>query len=149
MSIKLLNPKLNTVNDIDGQLKFFFSKFTIFLNNFKEKYEVKRIDEFINKIHFIVKTFIKNDVLQLSSIKNILKDYSEENQILIREDNFINKYLKKKKESPSTEILEMIKKKDTSRHMFFNESSMVPYENFRRRKNLKKCLNNIDTKKNK
>lgn len=161
MSIKLLNPKLNDVNDIDSQIIFFFLKFTNFLNNFKQRYELRKIDPFINKIHFIVKTIIKNDVLELPSIKNILKDYSEKNKLLFQEDNFINKYVsKKKKKSPSTEILEMIKKKDSpstevlemikstnnSRNMFFNESSMVPYKNFKK-KTLKKCFNDIGKKK--
>ena len=138
MSPKLLNSDLHTLNDVDNQMIFFFSKFTNFLNKFKVQYKLKKIDKLIDKIHFMVKTFLKEDVLNLSLSKKLLVDYSLENELVEKQKKILNNSNNNKNSSPSLEILNILKKTKSIDDQYDKLDNNMKKNN----KKLKNCLNN-------
>ena len=154
MSNQILDPNLDTPDDIDGQLNFFFDKFTLFLDQFKKVYGLKRIEIFINKIYRIVKTFIKNDFFKIplnvkgksGQIDYLLKKYGNNND---QDEIDI--------ETKSAQVLRMIKKANRLRDLSFSELAASPYDNFllntqnrksssARKEKLKKCIDKLNDK---
>lgn len=155
MSNQILNPNLDTPDDIDGQLDFFFKKFTLFLDQFKKVYGLKRIETFINRIHRLVKTFIKNDFFKIplhlkgksGQIDYLLKKYGNNNN----EQDEIDIQTK------SADIIRMIKKANRLRDISFSELAVSPYDNFllsaenkktssARKEKLRKCIETLNNK---
>ena len=62
MSEIVLDPNIEPPTEKKEQLDFFFSQFTIFLNNFKDIYKLKKISNEINQIYDLIKIFIKDRI---------------------------------------------------------------------------------------
>lgn len=60
MSDIILDPNIDPPTEKKEQLNFFFSQFTMFLNNFKDIYKLKKISNEINQIYDLVTIFIKD-----------------------------------------------------------------------------------------
>lgn len=153
MSLRMLNPNLNTTSDVDNQLRFFFKKFTIFLNYFKKEYQLEPIDNIINEIHFIVKKFLKSDFINQPTTKLLNNELFRTNGF--SRDNFLENLLSKRNKtiSPSIQLLEKLKNTSSLRDSLILESMAIPDSNFafqkkdKGKKKLKECLENIKNKK--
>ena len=155
MSNQILDPNLDTPDDIDGQLNFFFDKFTLFLDQFKKVYGLKRIEIFINKIYRIVKTFIKNDFFKIPL--NIKGKSGQIDYLLKKYGNNNNDQDEIDIETKSAQVLRMIKKANRLRDLSFSELAASPYDNFllntqnrksssARKEKLKKCIDKLNDK---
>lgn len=148
MSEQILDPDLETPTDIDEQLKFFFSQFSLFIDEFKKVYKLKRIEKIINKVYHIVKTFIKNDFFKIPlNIKGKI------NEIEYLSKNNNQEFSSNDIQSTTADVLRMIKEANRLRNLSFAESMVSPTDTFllnsknktlsKKKKKIQQCLKKL------
>ena len=150
MSEQILDPNLETPTDIDDQLKFFFSQFTLFINEFKKVYKLKRIEKIINKVYNIVKTFIKNDFFKIPlNIKGKINEIEYYNKNQNNNQGFSSNDI----QSTTTDVIRMIKDANRLRNLSFAELMVSPTDTFllnskhktksKKKEKIKQCLDKL------
>ena len=163
MSEIVLDPNIEPPTEKKEQLDFFFSQFTIFLNNFKDIYKLKKISNEINQLYDLVKIFIKdfgpslpqNEKISSSKMKTFIsKNYKELNNDSMNE--FIEPKLisydktycnqKEKINTTYSKIARMVGNAERERDLLLAENTIPTIPSFHKRTNkinlqqLKKCI---------
>ena len=165
MSEIVLDPNIEPPTEKKEQLDFFFSQFTIFLNNFKDIYKLKKISNEINQIYDLIKIFIKdfrpslaqNEKISSSKMKTFIsKNYKGLNNDSMNE--FIEPKLisydktycneKEKINTTYSKIARMVGNAERERDLLLAENTIPTIPSFHKRRNkininlqqLKKCI---------
>lgn len=163
MSDIILDPNIEPPTEKKEQLDFFFSQFTMFLNNFKDIYRLKKISNEINQLYDLVKIFIKdfgnslpqNEKISSSKMKKFIsKNFKGLNNDSTNE--FIEPKLisydkiycnqKEKINTTYSKIARMVGDAERERDLLLTENTIPNIPSFHRRTNkinlqqLKKCI---------
>lgn len=166
MSDIILDPNLDPPTEKKEQLDFFFSQFTMFLNNFKDLYKLKKISNELNQLYDLVKIFIKDfencfsEDQKMTSTKMkkfISKNFKRDN---VNNDSLLNQFIepklmsfdktvcneKQKINKTYHRIARMIGDAERERDSLLTENTIPNIPSFRRKTNtidLKKLKNCI------
>jgi hypothetical protein len=163
MSEIVLDPNIEPPTEKKEQLDFFFSQFTIFLNNFKDIYKLKKISNEINQLYDLIKIFIKdfrpslsqNEKISSSKMKTFIsKNYKGLNNDSMNE--FIEPKLisydktycnqKEKINTTYSKIARMVGNAERERDLLLAENTIPTIPSFHKRtskinlQQLKKCI---------